>query len=585
MKQITWILLASALILGSCAPASTPAPTAAPPTPTLVPAPTSAPPTATPTLVPVALAGPQSGTTINWLDAGQLVYVPAGDFIMGTGAQGVPQKTVSLDAYWIYKTDVTNRMYAQCVATGSCAPPAQELGTPVYTNPSYGDYPVVGVTWDMASNYCKWIGGQLPTEAQWEKAARGSQGNKYPWGSDAPSCTLLNFAGCFGHTMSVTSYAAGSSPYGLLDMSGNVFQWVNDFYDQNYYDSMPASNPTGPSSGTNRVIRGSSFESDASQTASGTRHFGVPSYTNYDLGFRCVVTQPKTYAPYCQMSSFIPNGSAPSTGTCQSPTANVLGNFCTAGSGYATVNISEGATYQVDTKGYSCTAGVINGQRVLTCNGPNDSSGQITVCNASCSSLPSNTGASPVCDSGYALNSSTGACTYRPITIQPGVSGCPQGYNLITRGDQKICAIGENQNGQCPTGLYFDSQYGACVPPSGLQNAPYGIDNSALASQTFQGCASGYSYDSTYQCCQANTGGSYPGCAVGYTFDSKQNTCVPNQAQANAPGCVTVQVNILKCSQPVDYCKSITQGPVCVRTPGCSWDTTHDICSLIKPNP
>ncbi len=587
MKHINWILLAAALILGSCAPASTPAPTAAPPTPTLVPAPTSTsvPPTTAPTLVTVALAGPQSGTTINWIDASQLVYIPAGDFIMGTGAQDAPQKTVSLDAYWIDKTDVTNKMYAQCVTSGNCAPPAQEIGTPVYTNPSYGDYPVVGVTWDMAANYCKWAGGQLPTEAQWEKAARGSQGNKYPWGSDAPSCSLLNFAGCFGHTTSVTSFATGASPYGLLDMAGNVFQWVNDFYDQNAYINMTTSNPTGPSSGTNRVIRGSSFESDASQTLAGARHFGASSYTNYDLGFRCVVSQPKTYAPYCQTNSFIPNGSAPSTGTCQSPTATALGNFCQGGFGYATVNISAGAKYQVDTKGYSCTEGVINGQRVLTCSGPNDSTGQITVCNASCSGQPTTTGASPVCDSGYTLNSSNGSCTYSPVTVQPGASGCPSGYNLIARGDQKVCAIGENQNGQCPIGLYFDSQYGACVPPSGLQNAPYGIDNSALASQVFQGCAPGYSYDSNYQCCQANTGGTYPGCAVGYTFDSKQNTCVPTLAQTNVPGCVTVQVNILKCSEPIDYCSGIKQGPSCIRTPGCSWDTKNNICSLIKTNP
>jgi formylglycine-generating enzyme required for sulfatase activity len=585
MKHITWILLALALVLVSCAPASTPTPTTAAP-PTLVPSPTSVPPTTAPTLVPVALAGPQSGTTITWLDGGQLVYVPAGDFIMGTGAPDAPQKTVSLDSYWIGKTDVTNKMYAQCVATGNCAPPAQELGTPVFTNPSYGDYPIVGVTWDMAANYCKWTQGQLPTEAQWEKTARGSQGSKYPWGNDSPSCDLLNFLGCFGHTTSVTNYVTGNSPYGLTDMSGNIFQWVNDFYDQNYYDSMPASNPTGPGSGDTHVIRGSSFESDASQTPAGVRHFGAAAYHHYDLGFRCVVSQPKTYAPYCQTNSYLSTGiAAAATGSCQSPDANVLGNFCTAGAGYATVNISQGATYQIGTKGYSCSEGIINGQRVLTCHGPNDSSGQITVCNASCSSSPSSTAASPVCDPGYTLNTSTGACTYQPITIKPNISGCPQGYNLIARGDQKICAIGKNQDGHCPAGLYFDSQYGACVPPSGLQDAPYGIDNSALAAQTFQGCAPGYSYDSNYQCCQANTGGTYPGCALGYTFDSKQNTCVPNQVQTSGPGCVTVQVNILKCSQPIDYCSPLTQAPVCIRTPGCTWDSKTSKCSLIKANP
>ena len=141
---------------------------------------------------------------------------------------------------------MTNKMYAQCVSTGSCAAPAQEIGTPVYSNPQYGDYPVVGVTWDMASNYCQWAQGQLPSEAQWEKAARGESGALYPWGIDNPSCSLSNYKGCLGHTSDVTDYPGGHSPYGAYGMAGNVFQWVNDFYDEHYYDSMPSRNPTGP---------------------------------------------------------------------------------------------------------------------------------------------------------------------------------------------------------------------------------------------------------------------------------------------------------------------------------------------------
>src|SRR5258708_11705270 len=163
-------------------------------------------------------------------------------------------------------------MYAQCIATGNCAPPSQEIGPPAYSNHNFGDYSIVGVTWDMASNYCKWAQGQLPTEAQWENAARGSGGSKYRWGNGAPGCELLNYLGCLGHTTSVTSFPSGNSPYGLLDMAGNVFQWVNDFYDASYYASMPAANPTGPSAGSSYVVRGSGFESDATQIASGVRH-------------------------------------------------------------------------------------------------------------------------------------------------------------------------------------------------------------------------------------------------------------------------------------------------------------------------
>ncbi len=581
MKRLSWILLAAALILGSCAPASTPTPTLQP---TIVPSPISAPPTtapttAAPTLVPVALAGPQAGTSMTWIDGSVLVYVPAGDFIMGSGIGNTPQKTVTLDSYWIYKTDVTNKMYAQCVATGNCAPPAQEIGTPVYSNPDYGDYPVVGVTWDMADNYCKWAQGQLPTEAQWEKAARGSQGNVYPWGNDTPGCDLLNMSGCLSHTSGVNDYPAGHSTYGRLDMEGNVFQWVNDFYAENYYDSMPVQNPTGPSSSDSHVIRGASFESEASQTQSSIRHFGANAYHSRDLSFRCAVSQPKQLAPYCQTSSYIPTGAASSTSTCQVPEAQVEGNYCAGGSGFTTASIPQGSTFEVTTKGFNCSEATVNGKRILTCSGPANSTGQVTDCNASCGSSPSVTGASAVCDPGYSFDSSSGACVYSPITGQPGPAGCPQGYTLVDRGGQKACVLGENQNGQCPTGLYFDSQYGACIPPSGSADAPYGIDNSTLASQSYQGCAPGYSYDSNYQCCQAGTAQAYPGCPLGFKLDPALSTCVPEQVRLSGPGCVTVSLNVARCSQPVDICSKITKEPVCIRNAfACQWDDKANVC-------
>ncbi len=588
MKRLTWIFLAAALLLASCevpaggTSASTPTPT---PPPTLEPSPTLAPPppTAAPTLVPAALAGPQAGTTMTWLDGSQLIYIPAGIFIMGTGARNAPIKTVSLDGYWIYSTDVTNKMYAQCVATGNCAPPALEVGSPLYSNPDYGDYPVVGVTWDMAANYCQWIQAGLPSEAQWEKAARGANGSVYPWGSDRPGCDLLNFLGCLGHLSGVTDYPAGRSPYDVLDMGGNVFQWINDYYDEGYYDGMPAQNPTGPGAGAMRVIRGSSFESDDTQIYAGLRHFGSPAYHSRDLGFRCVVNQPKTFAPYCQMNSYIPTGSA-SSATCQSPDAEVRGNYCASKTGFTTVQIPQGATYQINTPNYNCSEAVINnGQRILTCSGPSSSSGQLSVCNAACSGSPGSTGASTVCDPGYSRDATSGACIYAPVSLQPGVAGCPPGYNLIDRGGTKVCAVGLNQNGECPTGLYYDSQYGACVPPSGNADAPYGIDNSALAGQSYQGCVPGYSYSPNYQCCQANAGGAYPGCPLDFTFDATQNACVPTQVRASGPGCVTVQLNIARCTEQIDICSKITQEPVCLRNGyACEWNDKTSVCSLKK---
>ncbi len=585
MKRITWILLAGALMLAACAPASTPIPTATilpatvPPSPTIPPA-----PSAVPTLVPAVLAGPQAGTSMAWIDGSVLRYVPAGNFTMGTGVTSTPQKTVTLDSYWIYQTAVTNKMYSQCVTTGNCAPPAQEVGAAVYSNPAYGDFPVVGVTWDMAANYCKWAQAQLPTEAQWEKAARGDSGATYPWGNGLPTCSLANYQGCLGHLSSVTDYADGSSPYGVMGMAGDAFQWVSDFYDEHYYDSMPAQNPTGPGSGDLHVIRGSSYESDSSLLAAGVRHFGAPSFHSGELGFRCAVAHPKAVAPYCQLSSFVPTGSAPTTGTCQSPQIGSQSTYCTARVGFSTVVIPTGATWSSATKGYDCTEAVVNGQRVVTCTGPDNSSGKVTVCNAGCSGAPTQTGATAVCDPGYDADATTRACVYAPISSEPTVAGCPGGFNLIQRGAQKLCAIGRNQNGQCPPATYFDGQYGACVSPS-APDAPYGTNNVQLAASSYTGCAAGYSYNTNNQCCEAATGGAYPGCPVGFTFDTNQNACLPEQVQASGPGCVTVTLNVLRCTPVVDVCQPITDERTCIRNPLCLWNDKKGFCYLQKPSP
>ena len=154
---------------------------------------------------------------MTWVDGSALVYIPSGEFIMGLGYGDAPTKTFTLDAYWIQQTEVTNKMYTQCVASGNCSAPVQEVEAPVFTAAPFGDYPVVGITWDAANKYCQWIGGQLPSEAQWEKAARGQNGNKYPWGNNSPSCDLANLKTCSGHTSPVNTYPNGKSTYGLLE--------------------------------------------------------------------------------------------------------------------------------------------------------------------------------------------------------------------------------------------------------------------------------------------------------------------------------------------------------------------------------
>ena len=580
--------LALMLVLGACAgeePASQPSPSLPAPTqqpPTLEPA-TDIPPS--PTLVPVNLAGPTTGSEMAWVDGSALVFVPAGEFTMGSGVPDAPQKAVYLGDYWIYKTEVTNSMYAFCVSVGACAPPAQELGTPVYDNPVYANYPVVGVSWDMAANYCSWIGGGLPTEAQWEKAARGSAGAQYPWGSTEANCDVGNFVGCVGALTDVTKYEDGASPYGVLDMAGNVLEWVNDFYGENYYNSAPEENPTGPENGEFRVVRGSGFETDYEQIDSAVRHYAGNAWHNRDLGFRCVVQQPAALAPMCQTSSYLPSAVV-SSAECQVPDVNVGASYCEFNRPFTTVELSPGADYEIRTDGYTCDEAVVDGQRLLTCSGLDGTTGEITVCNSACSSLPDMTGASPVCDPGYGLDAGTNTCLYSPVSPDFGVAGCPAGFVMIDRGEETLCAPGLAGDGLCPDGMYFDSQYGACASPSLGAEIPYGLNVPEQAAETYQGCLAGFSYSPDYQCCQPSLGGTYPGCPLGTRYNADSATCIPDQLRLSGPGCVTVSVNMLQCNEPfqIAICEKIKTETGCIRNQvySCSWNESAGKCEYQK---
>ncbi len=238
------------------------------------------------------------------VDGMELVYIPAGDFQMGCDpahngvhdcfSDELPLHTVTLDAYWIDKTEVSNAQYAMCVADGACDAPNDKSSysqSAYYGNTSYDNYPVINVSWEDASKYCKWAGRKLPTEAQWEKAARGESVLAYPWGDDEPTCDLVNgYVGgamCTGDTTAVGSYVDGASPYGVLDMAGNVWEWVQDWYDGDYYSNQTEfTNPTGPSNGTYKVVRGGSFYYNADLRAAG-RYYGSPDGRGDILGFRC----------------------------------------------------------------------------------------------------------------------------------------------------------------------------------------------------------------------------------------------------------------------------------------------------------
>jgi eukaryotic-like serine/threonine-protein kinase len=250
-------------------------------------------PTATRTPTPTPTLGIGS-TMIREKDSMEMVFVPAGEFSMGSdnvGSHENPVHKVYLDAYWIDKFEVTTAQYARCVADGDCSVPhlvESYTRDSYYGNPSYDDYPVIYVNWFQADAYCAWAGGSLPTEAQWEKAARGTDERTYPWGDAAPTCSLANNYGCVGDTSAVGSYPAGASPYGALDMAGNVWEWVADWYDSGYYSKSPLQNPTGPGSGSSRVLRGGSWNNTEKYVRSASRSGFTPHDYRSSSGFRCV---------------------------------------------------------------------------------------------------------------------------------------------------------------------------------------------------------------------------------------------------------------------------------------------------------
>jgi formylglycine-generating enzyme required for sulfatase activity len=216
--------------LTACGPqAAVPTQVPVEPPATAVPAPVE---TAVPTeAVPVVATSPpmEVGSTFQYFDGSVLVAVPGGPFIMGAGGQDNPIRTVNVSDFWIYQVEVTNRMYGLCVTMGVCSLP-DSTDNPLFGNVAEENKPVVGVDWGQASAYCGFVNGRLPTEAEWEKTARGPDGNKFPWGNQEPTCNLLNFDACMRKTTYVGTYPDGQSYYKAMDMSGNVFEWVQDWY-------------------------------------------------------------------------------------------------------------------------------------------------------------------------------------------------------------------------------------------------------------------------------------------------------------------------------------------------------------------
>lgn len=242
------------------------------------------------------------------VDGSLMLFIPAGDFLMGSVKSDTqanqdekPQHLVYLDDFWIDEVEVSNEAYRQCVEAGSCTLPQIRSG--IFSD---GDLPVVGVNWEQAATYCRWAGTRLPTEAEWEKAARGVDGRIYPWG-DQFDGSLLNYcdANCvadwrdfgsddgFRYTAPVGSYPVGASPYGVLDMSGNVWEWTADWYSVDAYADSIYKNPIGPEDGLQKVIRGGSWYYPSQSVRIARRHKDVAASAYDNIGFRCALSDAK----------------------------------------------------------------------------------------------------------------------------------------------------------------------------------------------------------------------------------------------------------------------------------------------------
>jgi sulfatase modifying factor 1 len=238
---------------------------------------------------------PHPPAALTGQDGALMVLVPAGEFMMGSDEgddDEQPIHRVVLDSFYLDTFEVTNGRFAKFVEAIQSEPPwgFADQETPVV----HADRPVRWVNWMEALGYCLWAGKRLPTEAEWEKAARGTDGRTYPWGNDPPTAAHAVFGLTEGAEMvsPIGHRDQGQSPYGVQDLAGNLYEWVTDWYDEEFYTLSPTRNPRGPVEGTTKVQRGGSYINSPYRLRSAFRTKGDPTEHDPHVGFRCAQDAP-----------------------------------------------------------------------------------------------------------------------------------------------------------------------------------------------------------------------------------------------------------------------------------------------------
>ncbi len=518
---------------------------------------------------------PLAGTVMRWIDRSDFVFVPGGAFIMGAESELLadfsPAHEVTISGFWIQQAEVTNQQYAQCVAAGECTPPAVEDNELFrYGDPRFVNYPVVGVDWYQAEAYCTYINSRLPTEAEWELTARGLESLPYPWGKEAPTCDLLNFDNCLdpSEPEDVRSYTNGASPYDAMDMLGNVYEWLGDWYQKDYYQSSPSNDPEGPDNGIEKVYRGGSYKSPVNLTSPILRFFDKPEIHSEELGFRCVLLGTGSdglpaadggdnsfYPPPCQVVAQANPGLV--TGATMTPfpacePASISGFCYWAGKVQGAVSgikISLANCYADNVLNPLTGNGtpldcMISGEnpKFYKCDPPPGSAQGSVIELSYCHDLPP-INPSYKCPAGYFKYSGDTFC--EPLGFWLPQQPCPEGFQAY---GQKSCVPEWKEwDDGCPSGFMVVVSGGGttCHPMNQclLYEAPESCEKLV--------CPQGQTYDPTHQCC-AEPGPPPKTCPIGWAYNGAGDFCyVPERWPQN---CFTSKVQI-------PYCPTLTPTP------------------------